>query len=78
MEHMAPEAELSFSPDMLQAVNVYCLEQFLLEERSGNRKKLKRRKRQMVSHEQIEEFICQYPVYQYAFFHPGILNFPIG
>ena len=26
MEHMAPEAELSFSPDMLQAVNVYCLE----------------------------------------------------
>ena len=23
---MAPEAELSFSPDMLQAVNVYCLE----------------------------------------------------
>lgn len=26
MEHMAPEAELSFSPEMLQAVNVYCLE----------------------------------------------------
>lgn len=26
MEHMAPEAELCFSPEMLQAVNVYCLE----------------------------------------------------
>lgn len=26
MEHMASEAELSFSPEMLQAVNVYCLE----------------------------------------------------
>ena len=26
LEHMAPEAELCFSPEMLQAVNVYCLE----------------------------------------------------
>ena len=26
MEHMAGEAELCFSPEMLQAVNVYCLE----------------------------------------------------
>lgn len=26
IEHMAPEADLRFSPEMLQAVNVYCLE----------------------------------------------------
>ena len=29
----------------------------------------------MVSHEQIEEFICQYPVYQYAFFSPEDIEF---
>ena len=29
----------------------------------------------MVSHEQIEEYICQYPVYQYAFFSPGDIEF---
>ena len=29
----------------------------------------------MISHEQIEEFICQYPVYQYAFFSPEDIEF---
>lgn len=29
----------------------------------------------MVSHEQIEEYICQYPVYQYAFFSPEDIEF---
>lgn len=29
----------------------------------------------MVTHEQIEEFICQYPVYQYAFFKPEEIEF---
>lgn len=29
----------------------------------------------MVSHEQIEAFICQYPVYQYAFFSPEEIEF---
>ena len=31
----------------------------------------------MVSHERIEEFICQYPVYQYAFFSPEDICFII-
>ena len=29
----------------------------------------------MISHEKIEEFICQYPVYQYAFFSPEEIDF---
>ena len=29
----------------------------------------------MISHEQLEEFICQYPVYQYAFFSPKDIEF---
>lgn len=29
----------------------------------------------MVRHEQIEEFICQYPIYQYAFFSPEDIAF---
>lgn len=29
----------------------------------------------MISHEQIEEFICQFPVYQYAFFEPKEIQF---
>lgn len=30
----------------------------------------------MISHEKLEAFICQYPVYQYAFFKPERLHFP--
>lgn len=29
----------------------------------------------MISHESIEEFICQFPVYQYAFFKPEDIEF---
>ncbi|HIX30186.1 MAG TPA: DUF2284 domain-containing protein [Candidatus Blautia stercoravium] len=29
----------------------------------------------MITHEEIEEFICQYPVYQYAFFPPEEIEF---
>ena len=29
----------------------------------------------MISHEELEEFICQYPVYQYAFFGPENIDF---
>lgn len=29
----------------------------------------------MITHEKIEEFICQYPVYQYAFFDPKEIEF---
>ena len=29
----------------------------------------------MISHEELEEFICQFPVYQYAFFSPKEIDF---
>lgn len=29
----------------------------------------------MISHEKLEEFICQFPVYQYAFFSPEEIDF---
>ena len=29
----------------------------------------------MISHEELEEFICQFPVYQYAFFKPEEIDF---
>ena len=29
----------------------------------------------MISHECLEEFICQFPVYQYAFFKPEEIEF---
>ena len=29
----------------------------------------------MITHEELEEFICQYPVYQYAFFDPKEIAF---
>ena len=29
----------------------------------------------MISHEKLEAFICQYPVYQYAFFKPEEIAF---
>ena len=37
--------------------------------------KEEKEKTKMITHEEIEEFICQYPVYQYAFFPPEEIEF---
>lgn len=42
----------------------------IIEERKEKEEEL-----QMISHEKLEAFICQYPVYQYAFFSPEEIDF---